>query len=323
MLACSMTTATPFSHECMHQEFLGLTDRVERNRALSQEYWQQPDVQNELEGAVFEAVIHHIADSAQYHYRQIKSDTDKFHFSETFECSPGLRWSSSPHWSKWQARIFELRGQLNWSSMQQCIDNILSFSAFYPERYTTHLLEDANRALANGCKLQPKTLICVVHRPTYKHRKPAQALAHTPNILNELRKTEHQPEFEKIALWSPDNVTWLSHFNPQVDAWHLAERCTSKEMLKKMAEPLPDCALFKAWHGLPLNVEETTIYPLALSLYVHKHAPVYIAQVQALPHHWQMALQLAQTGAQFKDLLLQGQSKKAFESSRLPEPFPS
>lgn len=307
----------------MHQEFLGLTDRAERNRALAQEYWQQPDVQNELEGPVLEAVIQHIADSAQHHYKQLKGDTEKTHFATACEHTPGLRWSSSPHWTKWQTRIFELRGQINWPAMQHCIDMVLSFSAFYPAANTTSLLDDADKAIANGCKLQPKTLICVVHRPTYKHHKPAQALAHTPNILLELRKHEYQAEFEKIALWSPDNVTWLSHFNPKIDAWHLAERCTSSEMLKKMAEPLADCALFKAWHGLPLSVDETKIYPLALSLYVHKHAPVYIAQVQALPHHWQMALQQAQTGAQFKELLLQGQSKKSFDASRLPEPFPS
>ena len=181
--------------------------------------------------------------------------------------------------------------------------------------------EHAENALANGVALTPRTLMCVAYLATHKHRSPKAALVHTPLVLSELGSEKNRQDLEITALRGASNIFWLEHFNPSINAWNLAERCDSAQMLVEMGNGLHDGALFKAWHGIALSLDETRIHPLAHSLYVHKHAPVYIDEVLPLPEHWRLAMELATTGAQFKGMLLQGLSKKEADSIPLPETF--
>ena len=55
---------------------------------------------------------------------------------------------------------------------------------------------------------------------------------------------------------------------------------------------------------------------------MHRHAPVYLAEVSALPEQWRLALELATTGEHFKQLVLQAQSNvQTTESLPLPAHF--
>lgn len=301
--------------------FLRLDNLKDREHLLMQPYWQEPNIQTRLRVSVFQAVLLHIADCVSEYYERTKNGTLGKSPKSTIEASAGLRWSTDLHWSRWQQRIFELRFELNWPRMQEVIDLVLSTAVFYPAPYNSNMLDDAEIALSQGIALAPRTLLCVAYPSTNKHPYPRDALANSPHVLAELCSESNREELELLALRTASNTAWLSHFNPSINAWNLAERCQEADILRDLASTLPDSALFKAWHGMELSLDEARLHPLAHALYVNKHAPVYLAEVMDLPKHWRMAMDLATTGAQFKSMLLQGQAPLQVETLPLPETF--
>lgn len=296
-------------------------ERRFRDDLLTHPNWGHANIHNLLEADMVAALVGHIADCAQHYYNGVKNRTLPMEPKQLFESSRGLLWGTGEHWGKWQARVFELRSQLDWPTMEKHFDTILSQAPYYDWPYGNGMLEHAEVALKNGIRLQPRTLLCVAYQPTHKNRAPKAALAHVPAVLAELCSEANQPQLEITALRGVHNIAWLQHFNPAINAWNLGERCSDVEMLTNMAAALHDGALFKAWHGIALSLEEMRIHPLAHALYVNKHAPVYAAEVLELPDYWRLAMELATTGAQFKSLLLQGKDKKTAESIALPEAF--
>lgn len=118
------------------------------------------------------------------------------------------------------------------------------------------------------------------------------------------------PKNDAVTMsWAIQAVTravWLAQHHPRIDAWDVAERfhvspTTQKkhEIIQLIAESTPSGALLKAWYGLELTSDEIAKHPLAHSLYVHKHAPMYLEEVKQLPGSWEVAMALSTRAKNF------------------------
>lgn len=292
-------------------------DRKFRDDLLSDEIWAHPNIQNVIEVPLLQSIIAHIADSA--HANKVSpGGAGSIKPAGFFKSHRGLLWATGDYWKKWQQRAVELRDKLHWEKIEIHINTVLSTVPFYQPPFCNDVLEHAEQALLDDIVLYPLTLTRVAFS-THFARHPKQALTAFPAVLEALCRPENAREFEKMALSTSAAMTWVPHFHPTINAWNLGEQCQDTKMLTEMAEALPDGALFKAWHGIALTLDETRIHPLAQALYVNKHAPVYMAEIQDLPKHWRLAMDLASTGAQFKAMLLQGQNPQALDCTPLPE----
>ena len=129
------------------------------------------------------------------------------------------------------------------------------------------------------------------------------------------------PKNDAVTMsWAIQAVTravWLAQHHPRIDAWDVAERfhvspTTQKkhEIIQLIAESTPSGALLKAWYGLELTSDEIAKHPLAHSLYVHKHAPMYLEEVKQLPGSWEVAMALSTTGQEFCEAVVMAAKAK-------------
>lgn len=166
-----------------------------------------------------------------------------------------------------------------------------------------------------------------------------------PRAEQPIEKYSNLSAFWNNPEYDGEWLQWCGHGNddglrmigrhPRLNAWDLAHYYKScggdqdymEDKIKKIADQDKGGALLKAWHGYELTVEEITKHPLAHSLYVHKHAPMYLEEVQPLPDSWNVALTLSQTGREFCDMLVMTAkakiSKAPVQSVELPDLGPN
>lgn len=299
--------------------FLTLSHVAQRDDFLQDSlYWKNVDVHQNVSPTTLLAVVGHINDCLL----NFVGGNEKKIGPELLDFSPGLRWSTPDWWGKWQARLLQLMPCMNLGKLQPLLSNIYRYGSVHQTPQKTSMLEHAQAMMTTGMHFDMNCLLRVAYWPLCEHPFPLVVLKNYPLILDALTTSAREEEIVSIVAGVLDVVRWLSRVNPRLDAWRFAQYCTTKNQLVELSEGMHDSALFKAWHGIAPTVEEMQLHPLVQSLYVHKYAPVYLAEVAPLPEHWRLAMDLAGTGEEFKFLLLQGQSQKPpTEMLALPSGF--
>lgn len=306
------------------RDFFALSSVEERDDLLQKHlFWKDENVQEHLSGKALLAIIEHIRLCLLDYVA--KNPDAKAIGARALKASPGLLWSTPDHWQRWQQRLLDLRmdSGMDWIHAQWLLHDVLRYASAHKDAaYQDRMLPYAEQMMENGMLFDITCLIRVAWWPSCENSNPLGQLNPYPLVIAQLKDPQNGIELQTMALKHPSMVHWMNNINARIDAWSLAERCTTRTQLTELCTHLHDAALFKAWHGMPLNVEEIQIHPLAHSLYVHKHAPVYLAEVAPLPEYWRLAMELAGTGEEFKCLLLQGQSQKPLaETLALPRGF--
>lgn len=303
------------------RDFLALSHWKERDDFLREHlFWKDPQVHDKISGPVLLAIIEHISQCLLGYVAE--NPGVGIIEKKALDSRAGLLWSTPTNWGKWQQRLLDLRKDVDWNHAQRLLHHVLRFGAVHADaREHDGMLPYAEQMLKNGMHFDLHCLARVAWRPSCENQNPYRQLEPYPLVLAQLTAGENDAQLEQITLENPKTLHWLSKINSRIDAWSLAERCTTRQQLEDLHHRLHDEALFKAWHGIPLNAEEVHIHPLAHSLYVHRHAPVYLSEVQPLPEHWRLALELSNTGEQFKKLLLQAQSNVPAPMLTLPSHF--
>lgn len=304
------------------RDFLALTSLEEREILLQEHlFWKDPHVSEHLSGRALIASIEHIR--ARLLDYAAKNPEPKAIRTSIAKASPGLFWSTPGQWNRWQQRLLALRNDIDWGHAQHLLHVVLRYGALnIDSAHPDGMLPYVEQMMNNGMVFDVDCLLRVAWWASYENPNPLVQLNAYPLTLAQLKDPQNLMELQRISLNGPGAVHWLNKINPRIDAWNLAERCTTRGQLTALHNQLHDAALFKAWHGMPLTLEEVQIHPLAQALYVHRHAPVYLSEVMVLPDHWRLALELATTGEHFKQLLLQAQSKdRTAEILPLPAHF--
>lgn len=267
-------------------------------------FWQQPHIELQLGGHEVAEVIRHICSVMQeysYHARHFhdEDDEDTYHMR-------GVQWGSSEEYSHWHQRAValaqahpEYRGVL----LRAMVMHLDTSSEQSDEK---EWLREAEDFLQLGGRVSTSILFNgLLSRTEYKSYKDIEnQLVEVPLIASEVLAIERDADIIEWVKDSFGRATFVAHIHPRLTAWRLCDAIEDQGLVKVLAEEAKDGALLKAWHGIALTGEETLQHPLAYSLYVHKHAPIYLEEAQPLPAVWSMALSLSSTGSEFQEMLL-------------------
>lgn len=287
--------------------FLAATDALAREKVLKEHpFWQAKEVELQLDGHQVAAVIEHICDlHSKFAWRLSHAHMDYDDDEEKIEAMRGVQWGQRDAYRFWHQRALALlqdhpehRGILL-SAMQHHV-KVTSDSN------DVEWLDEAEDLLRLGCSVSMRDILngWLKKAQFQKFEGMPAAFNAYPLMTTEFQKVENDAEALEWVKENYKRALLLSSFHQRLDCWQLAEHIPKKELILMLAEQANDGALLKAWHGIPLTGEETLRHPLAYSLYVHKHAHIYLEEAQPLPDAWSMALSLATTGVDFQEMLL-------------------
>ena len=245
------------------------------------------------------AVLNHISEmEMKYAWRRDANAWDDDDDDDRIDNLRGIQWGRVEAYTHWHDRAVELieeqpeQGGILLNALIRHLEET-------GETMGNYWLVEADKILELGGSLSTETLLdglCTSERiqNLANHTTLQQAVQHPARDADALEWVKKQYIRADV----------LVRFHPRLHGWRLANEISEKELIAKLAESMKDGALLKAWHGIPLTGEETLQHPLAYSLYVHKHALIYLEEARPLPDAWSMALALSTTGMEFQEMLL-------------------
>ena len=288
--------------------FLAASSAEEREQVLKNHpFWQTKDVELQLGVAEVAAVIEHVSELyAKYHFRLSHPRSIHLRDGESrIEDMRGIQWGQRSMYSQWHQRAVSLlKTHPNESSV--LLNAIQKHVEATCEGNGIEWLEEAEDLLRLGGAVSTPAMLngLLIRAQARRFEDMDIDFDACPRITQEFRSIEREAG---ILRWVQDHYAraqLVAMNHPRLDGWTLAEHIPKKELIVLLAEHVKDGALLKAWHGIALTGEETLQHPLAYSLYVHKHAPIYLEEARPLPDAWSMALSLSTTGLEFKEILL-------------------
>lgn len=289
--------------------FLSATDAQERELVLtSHPFWQTKNVEQQLGVAEVAAVIEHISELyAKYHLRlSHPSRIYSRHNSESrIEAMRGIQWAQRAMYSQWHQRAVSLlkkhpqESNVLLNAMQNHVEATCESEKF-------EWLKEAEDVLRLGGNLSTPVMLngLFIKAQARQFEDMDIDFQTYPRIAQEFQRIERDAETLRWVQEHYARAQLVAMHHPRLDGWTLAEYIPKKDLIVLLGEHVKDGALLKAWHGIALTGEETLQHPLAYSLYVHKHAPIYLEEARPLPDAWSMALSLSTTGLEFKEILL-------------------
>lgn len=222
-----------------------------------------------------------------------------------------IAWSEFSSFLKWTRQALEVAEEnISYKAQLQAalLKHVIKASSF--NKVNVDLLVCVE-LLAERNVLLPVKIVCDTFKNISDESNGLQALL---LAYPALAKVWNEPLYDAQVLeWSterPEYGYWLGANHPRINAWDIAETFqtlhvrTRDKLTLALADSTPSGALMKAWYGFELTTDEIVKHPLAHSLYVYKHAPMYLEEVKPLPISWEVALSLATTGRQFCDALI-------------------
>lgn len=300
-------------------EFVASEDLEERSRVLAEHnFFEKGKPYTQLDGAFMLDALKHIAKVYKEHqwsyFRRShhEFESEGLRTTHPYSCII-MEWARLEKFAVWQEHAWALITKE--PQYKQELMEVMSAHLGKAHAEQGSLLpwfESAEQLAENGYRFSMRALLEKLKSVSDKEAtSSAPLLSRYPKLREQWLDPEND---ESALLWSSqalNNGTWLIRQNhPRIDAWALAERIQSMDtaagapMTATIAENTRYGALLKAWYGLELTVDEIIKHPLAHSLYVHKHAPMYLEEVKPLPLSWEVAMGLASTGKQFCEALV-------------------
>lgn len=293
--------------------FLQAQDDRQREKVLkTHPFWQQERVEQLLNSQQVAAVIGHISDAhSDLSYAFMHYDDDDHDLVDRH--SRGVEWAAPDEYRHWHERALALiqehpaDKQTLLDAMHQHLMVVSSTDHGHtPYDWDATWLQEAQDILHLGGKVSTEALLngLLSIGVSNDFRCVTKTFVENPLIAAEFQKKERD---EETLAWTKDNykrALLLTSHHPRLNAWAISDAVQDHSLVTILSEKAKDGALLKAWHGIALSGEETLQHPLAYSLYVHKHAPIYLEEAQPLPQVWHMALSLSTTGVEFQEMLL-------------------
>ena len=240
------------------------------------------------------------------------------------------RWLEIQHGHGWIERAIELARQepAYKDALQQQVHKL--FETWCRKDHEAAWPKVADLVLSYWSSVPPTVVMNGFYNTFKRHTNVNQLLLDYPSLSAFWENSRHDAEWLNWCASADEQGLWLMQIHPRIDAWDLSEKYAQRstgdyaeDQIKTLANKDKSGALLKAWYGYELTAEEITKHPLAHSLYVHKHAPMYLEEVQPLPDSWSVALTLSQTGREFCDMLVMTakakMSKEPVLTMKLPD----
>ena len=276
-------------------------------------FWQQDNVHLLVDAPVVAAVIEHISElETKYAWRRDMDTWDDDDEDERIENLRGVQWGRVDAYEHWHKRAVQLIGEQpeQGSLLLNALIRHLEASV---ETMGQYWLVEADKVLELGGLLSTSILLAGLSTA-----ERVEKLAAHPALEHAVQDPGRDAEMLEWVKKQYSRAETLVQFHHRLHGWRLADEIPDKNLITKLAESVKDGALLKAWHGIALTSEETRQHPLAYSLYVHKHALIYLEEARPLPDAWSMALALSTTGLEFQEMLLSAAHLKV-NPARKPE----
>ena len=308
------------------EAFLSANGVAPRDVVLSKHpFWQRPEPMLDVGAATYLKILEHILDISEQYMMALRYGSPASGFDhDTLEdededeesrirSMKGIIWGMPQEYMKWQNQAVVLAQQepahaaaLLDIVRQQVLFNASEDNKNWPAQ-AEHLLENGGTfTVAHAMAGLQKSVAC---------ENLGGLLTETPNLAKLLLDPRQDNEVLAWATLHERNRHWLVARHPRLSAWDIADKLRDPKAVGALAEFTADGAVLKAWYGAPLTGDEIACHPLAYSLYVHKHAPIYMEEAQPLPETWTVALALCTAGIDFKNMLLMAAKAKVSPQS--------
>ena len=289
--------------------FLTASNAQEREEVLKNHpFWQTKNIEQQLGVPEVAAVIEHISElHAKYGF--LLSSRGSLHSpygnEGRVQDMRGIQWGTRAVYRQWHQRAVAL-SEAHPNESGVLLSALQKHIEATARTKDVDWLEEAEDILRLGGSVSTRAMLngWFIRAQARQFEDLDIDLQACPRMALEFQRIERDAEIVQWVEGHFSGAQLVAMLHPRLDGWTLAEHIPKKDLILSLAEHVKDGALLKAWHGLALTGEETLQHPLAYSLYVHKHAHIYLEEARPLPDAWSMALSLSTTGLEFKEILL-------------------
>lgn len=311
------------------EAFLAADGVAPRDDVLSKHpFWQRDNPMLGLDASTCLKILHHILDIHEQYMMPLRYGHPAFGYDffddpqderDRIRAMKGIAWGMPEEYMKWQEQAVVL-AQQEPAYAAELLDVVAMQVRFNGagDEDNEHWPSQAEHLLANGGTLGVAEILTGL-RQAVDVASLDTTLAQNPHVAQFLNNSTYDREAIAWGRQNEQNLHWLAAQHPRLSSWEIAEGINDPKSIAALADLTRDGAVLKAWYGVELKADEIATHPLAYSLYVHKHAPIYMEEAQPLPDVWSMALSLCTTGVDFKNMLLMAAKAKVSPQLRPEE----